>query len=88
MLIPLRPGELERLIPAVATGPQFNACSGDPRTLLQRVLISVIGGVIALLISQTLLFSSKLGPVMLVVGFVFLLYMLWGPSPISTRACT
>jgi hypothetical protein len=79
MLIPLRPGELERLIPAVATGPQFNACSGDPRTLLQRVLISVIGGVIALLISQTLLFSSKLGPVMLVVGFVFLLYMLWGP---------
>ena len=79
MLIPLKPGELPRLIPAVATGPQFNACSGNPRTLLQRVLISVIGGVIALLISQTLLFSSKLGPVMLVVGFVFLLYMLWGP---------
>jgi len=79
MLIPLRPGELERLIPAVATGPQFNACSGDPRKLLQRLLISVIGGVIALLISQTLLFSSKLGPVMLVVGVVFLLYMLWGP---------
>ncbi|MEB3183475.1 MAG: hypothetical protein VKN15_03690 [Cyanobacteriota bacterium] len=79
MLIPLRPGELERLIPAVATGPQFNACSGDPRKLLQRLLISVIGGVIALLISQTLLFSSKLGPVMLVVGVVFLLYLLWGP---------
>jgi hypothetical protein len=79
MLIPLRPGELERLIPAVATGPQFNACSGDPRKLLQRLLISVIGGVIALLISQTLLFSSRLGPVMLVVGVVFILYMLWGP---------
>ena len=79
MLIPLRPGELERLIPAVATGPQFNACSGDPRRLLQRLLISVIGGVITLLISQTLLFSSRLGPVMLVVGVVFILYMLWGP---------
>ncbi|MFO7630330.1 MAG: hypothetical protein R6W06_12605, partial [Prochlorococcaceae cyanobacterium] len=79
MLIPLRPGELERLIPAVATGPQFNACSGNPRKLLQRVLISVIGGVIALLISQTLLFSSQFGPVFLVVGVVFALYLLWGP---------
>lgn len=79
MLIPLRPGELERLIPAVATGPQFNACSGNPRKLLQRVLISVISGVICLLISQTLLFSSSLGPVFLVAGVVLLLYLLWGP---------
>ena len=79
MLIPLRPGELERLIPAVATGPQFNACSGNPRKLLQRVLISVIGGVITLLISQTLLFSSRLAPALLVTGVVFLLYILWGP---------
>jgi len=79
MLIPLRPGELERLIPAVATGPQFNACSGNPQKVLQRVLIAVISGVISLLISQTVLFSSQLGPVMLVVGVVFLLYILWGP---------
>jgi hypothetical protein len=79
MLIPLRPGELLRLIPAVATGPQFNACTGNPRKVLQRVLISVIGAVIALLISQTLLFSSQFGPVFLVVGFVFALYLLWGP---------
>ncbi len=78
MLLPLRPGELQRLIPAVATGPQFAACSGNPRKLLQRLLISVIGGVISLLISQSL-FSSRFGPVWLVVGFVFLLYMLWGP---------
>lgn len=79
MLIPLREGELFRLIPAVATGPQFSRCSGEPRKLLQRVLISVIGGVITLLISQTLLFSSQFGPVFLVIGFVFLLYLLWGP---------
>ena len=39
MLLPLRPGELLRLIPAVATGPQFNACTGNPRKVLQRVLI-------------------------------------------------
>ena len=79
MLIPLRPGELPRLIPAVATGPQFTACSGSPQKLLQRVFISVIGGVITLLISQTLLFSSQAGPIFLVIGVVFLLYLLWGP---------
>ncbi len=79
MLIPLRPGELQRLVPAVATGPQFNACSGNPRKLLQRVLISVIGGVISLLISQGLAFRSQAGPIFLVVGVAFLLYVLWGP---------
>ncbi|MFN5697698.1 MAG: hypothetical protein ACK486_11805 [Cyanobacteriota bacterium] len=79
MLIPLKPGELSRLIPAVATGPQFNACSGNPQKLQQRVLISVIGGVITLLISQTLLFSSQVAPITLVAGFIFLLYVLWGP---------
>lgn len=79
MLIPLKPGELQRLIPAVATGPQFNACSGSPRKLLQRLLISVIGGVLTLLISQTLAFRSQFAPVLLVAGVVLLLYMLWGP---------
>ncbi|MCP9809171.1 hypothetical protein KBY58_06965 [Cyanobium sp. HWJ4-Hawea] len=79
MLIPLRPGELSRLIPAVATGPQFNACTGNPEKVLQRVLISVIGAVITLLISQTLLFSSQFGSAFLVVGVVFALYLLWGP---------
>jgi hypothetical protein len=85
MLLPLRPGELPRLIPAVATGPQFNACNGTPRELLQRVFISVIGGVISLLISQTLLFSSQAGPIMLVAGFVFFLYLLWGPIVAAGR---
>ncbi|MEB3332802.1 MAG: hypothetical protein VKI83_09970 [Synechococcaceae cyanobacterium] len=79
MLIPLRPGELPRLIPAVATGPQFAACSGDPRTLLQRLLISLIGGVLLLLISQTLAFRSSFGPVFLVAGVIAILYILWGP---------
>ncbi|MFN9622826.1 MAG: hypothetical protein ACK587_08355 [Cyanobacteriota bacterium] len=79
MLIPLKPGELQRLIPAVATGPQFQACSGDPRKLLQRVLISVIGGVITLLISQTLAFNSRFSSLWLVAGVILLLYLLWGP---------
>ena len=85
MLIPLRPGELPRLIPAVATGPQFSACSGSPQKLLQRLFISLIGGVITLLISQTLLFSSQAGPIFLVIGVVLLLYVLWGPIVEASR---
>jgi hypothetical protein len=79
MLIPLRPGELQRLIPAVATGPQFNACCSDPRKLLQRVLVSVIGGVLLLLVSQTLAFNSRYSALWLVAGVVTVLYLLWGP---------
>tara|TARA_B100000900_G_scaffold348574_1_gene314370 strand:- start:58 stop:717 length:660 start_codon:yes stop_codon:yes gene_type:complete len=78
MLIPLRPGELERLIPAVATGNQFRAALGKPQVVLQRVMIAAIGGVITLLISQNQM-ASRWGPFWLVVGVVFLLYVLWGP---------
>ena len=78
MLIPLRPGELQRLIPAVATGTQFQAMLGDPRKILQRLLISGIGGVITLLISQSLSFN-RWGSLWLVAGVVLLLYILWGP---------
>ena len=53
MLVPLKPGELQRLVPLVATGPQFSHCWGNPSKGLQRVLVSSIGGVIPLLISQS-----------------------------------
>lgn len=78
MLIPLRSGELQTLIPAIATGSQFRFALGNPQRVLQRVMISAIGGVIALLISQSQM-SSRWGPAWLVIGFVFLLYVLWGP---------
>ncbi|MCB4395443.1 hypothetical protein FZZ91_07105 [Synechococcus sp. HB1133] len=78
MLIPLRPGELQRLIPAVATGNQFRFSLGKPREVLQRLMVAAIGGVITLLISQSQM-SSRWGPFWLVTGVVFLLYVLWGP---------
>jgi hypothetical protein len=78
MLIPLRPGELQRLIPAVATGSQFRVSLGKPQEVLQRLMIAAIGGVITLLISQSQM-SSRWGPFWLVTGVVFLLYVLWGP---------
>jgi hypothetical protein len=79
MLIPVSASELSRLIPAVATGPQFNACSSDPRRLLQRLLISLIGGVLLLLVSQTLAFNSRFSALWLVAGVITVLYILWGP---------
>ncbi|MEB3168888.1 MAG: hypothetical protein ACKN89_06780 [Cyanobium sp.] len=85
MLIPLRPGELVRLVPTVATAPQFNACFGPFRKLLQRILVSVIGGVLSLLISQALSMRSQFAPVMLVIGVVFGLYLLWGPILEASR---
>ena len=78
MLIPLRPGELQRLIPAVATGNQFRFSLGKPQEVLQRLMVAAIGGVITLLISQSQM-SSRWGPFWLVTGVVFLLYVLWGP---------
>ena len=83
MLLPLKPGELQRLIPAVASGPQFNKCSGSPQQLLQRLLISSVGGVIPLLIAQGG-FGSRWSSIWLVVGLVMLLYVLWGPCLLYT----
>ena len=79
MLIPVTSSEQARLIPAVATGPQFNACSGDPTKLLQRLMISLIGGVLLLLVSQTLAFNSRFSSLWLVAGVTTILYILWGP---------
>ncbi|CAI8179956.1 MAG: hypothetical protein AB8A46_02235 [Prochlorococcus sp.] len=78
MLVPLRPGELQKLIPAVATSNQFAAALGNPRKILQRVLLSTIGGAITLVISQVMV-GSRFYSVFLIVGVVFLLYILWGP---------
>ena len=84
MLIPLRPGELERLIPAVATGNQFRTALGSPQKILQRIMISSIGGVITLLISQSQV-ASRFYSLWLVAGVVLLLYILWGPILEASR---
>ena len=79
MLIPLRPGELQRLIPAVATGTQFRISIGKPQEVLQRLMIAAIGGVITFLIYNQAQLGSRWGPVWLVTSVVFFLYVLWGP---------
>ncbi|KGG15225.1 MULTISPECIES: hypothetical protein [unclassified Prochlorococcus] len=84
MLIPLRPKELERLIPSVATSTQFVSALGNPRKILQRIIISSIGGVITLLISQSQV-TSQFYSIWLILGVIFLLYILWGPILEASR---
>ena len=84
MLIPLRQNELDKLIPSVATSNQFTSALGNPRKILQRIIISSIGGVITLLISQSQV-TSQFYSMWLIFGVVFLLYLLWGPILEASR---
>ena len=49
MLFPIKQNEIDKLIPAVATGKQFNSALGNPQKIFQRIMISAIGGVITLI---------------------------------------
>ena len=78
MLFPIKQNEINKLIPSVATGKQFNSALGNPQKIFQRIMISAIGGVITLLISQSQV-TSQFYSLWLVLGVVFILYILWGP---------
>ena len=84
MLFPIKQNEINKLIPAVATGKQFNSALGNPQKVFQRIMISAIGGVITLLISQSQV-TSQFYSLWLVLGVVFLLYILWGPILEASR---
>lgn len=84
MLIPLSTAQLSRLIPSVATGNQFKYALGDPRKILQRLIISVIGGVINFLLSGQL-YGSQTSSFWLVLSVLFFLYILWGPILEASR---
>ena len=84
MLIPIKQNEINKLIPSVATGKQFNSALGNPQKIFQRIMISAIGGVITLLISQSQI-TSQFYSLWLVLGVVFLLYILWGPIVEASR---
>ena len=84
MLLPIRQNEINKLIPSVATGKQFNSALGNPQKIFQRIMISAIGGVITLLISQSQV-TSQFYSLWLVLGVVFLLYILWGPILEASR---
>ena len=84
MLLPIKENEINKLIPSVATGKQFNSALGNPQKIFQRVMVSAIGGVITLLISQSQV-TSQFYSLWLVFGVIFLLYILWGPILEASR---
>ena len=84
MLIPIKQNQISKLIPSVGTGSQFKYALGDPRKVLQRLIISSIGGVLNLLlfISQS---STQTENLWLLLCVIFFLYILWGPILESSR---
>ena len=84
MLIPIKQTQIKKLIPSVGTGSQFRYSLGDPRKVLQRLIISSIGGVLNLLlfISQS---STQTENLWLLLCVIFFLYIIWGPILESSR---
>tara|TARA_B100000941_G_scaffold287003_2_gene261461 strand:- start:539 stop:1183 length:645 start_codon:yes stop_codon:yes gene_type:complete len=84
MLIPIKLNQISKLIPSVGTGGQFKYALGDPRKILQRIIISSIGGIITFLISisQT---GNQTYNLWLLLCVVFFLYIIWGPILESSK---
>ena len=82
MLIPINSSQISKLIPSVCTGSQFKYAFGDPRKILQRVIISSIGGFISLIISSA---GDQTNNFWLLLCVVFFLYIIWGPILESSR---
>jgi len=84
MLIPIKLNQISKLIPAVGTGGQFKYALGDPKKILQRLIISSIGGIVTFLISisQT---GNQTYNLWLLLCVVFFLYIIWGPILESSK---
>jgi len=84
MLIPIKNNQVTKLIPSVATGGQFKYCLGNPRKILQRVIISSIGAAITLVIGNNQ-FGNQTDVLWLILCLIFALYILWGPILEASR---
>lgn len=77
MLVPLTRETFEQTIPLIATGPQYAFYWGKPRDFLRRLLISVVGVVIAWLFK--LVAGEGSWGFVLVCYVICGLYWLWSP---------
>ncbi len=84
MLIPIKNNQVSKLIPSVATGGQFKYALGNPRKILQRLIISSIGAAITLVISNNQ-FGNQTDVLWLILCLGFALYILWGPILEASR---
>ena len=84
MLIPIKINQVAKLIPSVATGGQFKYSLGNPRKILQRLIISSIGAAITLVIGNNQ-FGNQTDVLWLILCLTFALYILWGPILEASR---
>ena len=84
MLIPIKSNQVSKLIPSVATGGQFKYTLGNPRKILQRLIISSIGAAITLIIGNNQ-FGNQTDVLWLILCLGFALYILWGPILEASR---
>ena len=82
MIIPINSSQISKLIPAVGTGSQFKYALGNPRKILQRIIVSSIGGFISLIIGST---GDQTNNFWLFLCVGFFLYIIWGPILESSR---
>ena len=83
MLTPLTREKMEQLIPLIATGKQYSYYWGKWSDVLNRLLISVVGIVVVLILS--LLFGEQGDALILILGGVVSLYWLWRPVYQASR---
>ena len=83
MLKPLTKEKTEQLIPLIATGQQYAYYWGKWSDVLNRVLISVVGIVVVLILS--LLFGDGGEALILLLGGIVSLYWLWCPVYQASR---
>jgi len=77
MLVPLTRQTFEELIPAVATGAQYQYIWGKPSNFLKRLLISVVTVLCLILIYKLAWQDGE--QIVLMFGLIAGLYWLWSP---------
>lgn len=77
MLVPLTRETFDRLIPKIATYPQYQFYWGRPQDFIRRLAISVVAMVVAWLLS--LATGEAAGPLWFLIGFAGALYWFWAP---------
>ena len=83
MLKPLTREKMEQLIPLIATGKQYNYYWGKWSDVLNRLLISVVGVVVVVILD--VLLGDQGEALILLVGGIMSLYWLWCPVYQASR---
>lgn len=83
MLIPLTRKTFEELLPSTATGEQYRYCWGKPADVLRRVLISVVGVLVAFIMRALL--PPGFEVIEFLLGITTGFYWLWGPVYWASR---